>query len=483
MEFENKAKDAENRGDYLSAIKFYFQALDALKEIQLLEQFKFDLGKISHQIANLYTEIGNFDTAIQHYKDASHFFLESDEQLIKIYRLAGECHSSIGACHLTEINYKLALEHFHKAADYSEKAAELEVAVLKKYDLERTILNLALSTLCLINLKKKDTDIIPILEKGALLARNFNITGFSRSLILFFTHLLNNKSAEAHLILKEKIEDKADSSFFPSTLQATVMGQIMDLASKYIPEAKIQIKDKIIEEKGEVILTKRIYEDMLLYALSYANKMIPRSEWKEVYALIVGKIKKDDVIITEIVPMTSGSEVEVEFQNEHYTKAAIIDSMAAERNEFIVGWFHTHPGLGLFLSPTDILNQLGYQSLNEKAIAIVFDFTQWTPLKPGFAIFRLDDPSIGQSSYFHSVKWQIKDANKQLFAESISLFENFINTLNNLLQKNRQLSLAQLSQEVNRSEIFLSEIIPQLIALKYLSNILFDPNSKIISVK
>ena len=199
-------------------------------------------------------------------------------------------------------------------------------------------------------------------------------------------------------------------------------------------------------------------------------------------ALVVGKNKKDDVLISEVVPMISGSEVEVGFKNETYTKAAIIDSMAAERNEFIVGWFHTHPRLGLFLSPTDVINQLGYQSLNPKAIAIVFDFAQMSSGKSGFSFFRLDDPSLGEASNFHSVRWRIKDS-KQPIIEAISFFDTFLHHLNNLILKKQPITLPQLAAQLNRSEDLLSEIIPQCVSLGYLPNFLYNPDTKTFSLK
>jgi proteasome lid subunit RPN8/RPN11 len=40
---------------------------------------------------------------------------------------------------------------------------------------------------------------------------------------------------------------------------------------------------------------------------------------------------------------------------------------------YIVGWYHSHPSLGLFLSPIDIRTQLTYQTLYPKAVALVID--------------------------------------------------------------------------------------------------------------
>ncbi|NVM27290.1 MAG: tetratricopeptide repeat protein [Candidatus Helarchaeota archaeon] len=482
MEFEEKAKAAEMEGDYISAIKYYFQALELIKEMGLVEGLQFDTGNVLNRIANLYSEVGNFNSAIKYYIEASNYYLESEEPLTKIYRLVGECHSNIGACNLAMSNYEAAIDNFQQSVEKIQKAADLEEEILRKYVIERAVLNQALSALALINLNKLK-DVSSLLDKASELSSRHKVTGIAIHITQFLKNIITKKYGEARILLQEKIEDATESLLFTSKLRAAIMGLILDLASKHIPEARILIEDKLLEEKGEVILTTKIYQDMLLHALSFANKEMPRGEQKEVLALIVGKIKKDDVIVSEIVPIASGSKVEVEFREEHYTKAAMIDSMAAERGEFIVGWFHTHPDLGLFLSPTDVINQLGYQALNNKAIAIVFDFTQMTLTTPGFSIFRLDDTSLGAASSYHSVRWRIKDASKEVFAENLSHFDKFITNLNEIILKNKQMDLTQLAKTLNRSESLLEEIIPQFISLRCLPNTQYDPNTKRISLR
>jgi len=47
--------------------------------------------------------------------------------------------------------------------------------------------------------------------------------------------------------------------------------------------------------------------------------------------------------------------------------------------EVIVGWWHTHPGLGAgFMSGTDIATQRRYQSLFPKAVALIVDPIRFT---------------------------------------------------------------------------------------------------------
>ena len=51
-------------------------------------------------------------------------------------------------------------------------------------------------------------------------------------------------------------------------------------------------------------------------------------------------------------------------------------------NKVVVGWYHTHPGLGIFLSPTDLRTQENYFSACWQ-IAVVID-----PISRAFGIFH-----------------------------------------------------------------------------------------------
>ncbi|NVM30062.1 MAG: Mov34/MPN/PAD-1 family protein [Candidatus Helarchaeota archaeon] len=169
-----------------------------------------------------------------------------------------------------------------------------------------------------------------------------------------------------------------------------------------------------LEDPSVCVLTLEAYEQIVLHATRFANTKVPMDVWKEVYGFLIGTVEDTRVLVKKAVPMAHGSSVEVEFTDEHYIKSAQIDSWAAERNMFIVGWYHSHPGLGLFLSSTDIQNQLGYQGPNPNAVAIVFDHTKVSePGHPGFEVFKLDDPNLGRMSDFHSIKWEIEDVDRE----------------------------------------------------------------------
>lgn len=61
---------------------------------------------------------------------------------------------------------------------------------------------------------------------------------------------------------------------------------------------------------------------------------------------------------------------------------------------YIIGWYHSHPSLGLFLSPIDIKTQLTYQALYPNAIALVIDPSKYEGSKKFsdslFKVFRVN---------------------------------------------------------------------------------------------
>ena len=480
MAFEDKAIVAEKAGDYLSAIENYTQAVDLIKLMGMSTEYRFKAAQLFQNLARLNTELGRFGEAILNYKDAIASYLAGEEEVKKIYRGLAECHSSIGTCYLIDSKYKLGLAGFEEALKYNKILIELEEGEQQKRVIDYAILNSALAIFCAINLEKEFNDIEPFLKQGIALSEENGIKGFATDLCHFFTALFENDISTSYKLLKNIIEYAPNSYFLSFNLHNMLIGLIFDLAARNIPSVRIQVQSDDFAEKGEVIIPRKVYEEMIIYALSYANRKMPKSKFQEVLALILGTVKKDNVIITDIVPMTAGSEEDVEFKDEDYAKASEINAEAAERGEFIVGWYHTHPGLGLFLSATDIFNQLGYQSLNEKAIAIVFDFTQMTPIKSGFAVFRLNDPTLAAASY-HTVPWRIKESEKDSHFEYLSLFNNFLANLNHLLLESQELSITQLANESHYSELLLDEILPKLTELAYLPTTEYNSTTKIVS--
>lgn len=483
MELENKAQTLETLGDYLSAIEYYLLTLAAFKLEGSIENLQVRGGQILNQIANLYTEVGDFDHAIKYYEDAIKQYLGGKEDLTETYRRLGEISLKLGICFLAKSKYLMAMRQFKKAFEFTERFIKNDSSPGHLKAVTQNIFTLVIYSLCLFSHNGDLHHIKLHLKKAAQLSEEFHVSGIASDLSHFLSYIINNQISEAYVLLKEKILGTSFTTSLSSVLETVVIGLTIDLGVKFIPTLQNTLLDKFVEGEGEVLFNQKIYEDMLLYAFVFANRKMVPPQYKEVLALLIGKVDKGNVIISELVPITSGTETDVQFKDEDYVKASEINAMAAERGkgEFIVGWYHTHPGLGLFLSPVDLINQLGYQSLNEKAIAIVFDFIQLTPYRTGFAIFRMNEPSMAAS--YHSVPWRILNTPKPEFIETISLLNRFLGELYQILLKEQQISISDLAKQIDRSESLLEQVIPKLIENKRLVDMEYNPESKMISKK
>ena len=62
--------------------------------------------------------------------------------------------------------------------------------------------------------------------------------------------------------------------------------------------------------------------------------------------------------------------------------------------ESVVGWYHSHPGFGCWLSSVDINTQQSFEQLNPRAVAVVVDPIQSVKGKVVIDAFRLINPQL-----------------------------------------------------------------------------------------
>lgn len=67
-------------------------------------------------------------------------------------------------------------------------------------------------------------------------------------------------------------------------------------------------------------------------------------------------------------------------------------NMCACRQETVVGWYHSHPGFGCWLSSVDINTQQSFEQLTPRAVAVVVDPIQSVKGKVVIDAFRLINP-------------------------------------------------------------------------------------------
>ncbi|MFX0143039.1 MAG: hypothetical protein ACFE9C_03095 [Candidatus Hodarchaeota archaeon] len=165
-----------------------------------------------------------------------------------------------------------------------------------------------------------------------------------------------------------------------------------------------------------IIIKPNAYYKMLLHVLRFGNKARDRRQYREVMGILIGRLEGEpdkkgirDVIIEDTVPISHGGAIEVAFAPEDYVTFSMVDANYAEKNWFSCGWYHSHPGLDIFFSSTDIRNQLGWQTPNPSAIGIVFDHVYLEKAGDlGFRTFRLDNPNKGQMSGYHEVETKVE---------------------------------------------------------------------------
>lgn len=183
---------------------------------------------------------------------------------------------------------------------------------------------------------------------------------------------------------------------------------------------------KIDPYKTPVLLTVKAYERIVGYAIRYANEDQNPDKWREVYGILIGSIEDNaKVIVKDAIPMVVGSRAGVQFENKQYVDMSQIDASVFERsiqdkkNDFIIGWFHTHPGFGFFYSPIDCMTQLGYQIPNPYAVGLIFDHCKKESDLHflGIAGLRLKDPELGISSSYDLIEMKYEIEEKKMVQE------------------------------------------------------------------
>ncbi len=204
----------------------------------------------------------------------------------------------------------------------------------------------------------------------------------------------------------EELEEELFSSLFEE-LEEEVLPKIEEEEKKGLKEEeKEEIAEAPSKEEEKVRLNYKALNKVLRHGMRFSNPNAPKREWIECMGFLIGDVNDNVVVISDAIPMVHGNIVEVEFQDEHYARADEINQSLTNEN-WIVGWYHTHPGHGLFLSPVDRVNHSGYQSLNPKAVAMVFDpskFKYGRKLEEYLKIFRLKSPELREKSEFIDIK-------------------------------------------------------------------------------
>jgi len=85
----------------------------------------------------------------------------------------------------------------------------------------------------------------------------------------------------------------------------------------------------------------------------------------------------------------SGTVVSVEAVDPVFQTKMLDMLKQTGRPEIVVGWYHSHPGFGCWLSGVDINTQQSFEALNQRAVAVVIDPVQSVKGKVVIDAFRL----------------------------------------------------------------------------------------------
>jgi len=93
----------------------------------------------------------------------------------------------------------------------------------------------------------------------------------------------------------------------------------------------------------------------------------------------------------------SGTSVSVESVDPVYQQNMLDMLKQTKRSEVVVGWYHSHPSFGCWLSSVDINTQQSFEQLNPKCVAVVIDPIQSVRGKVVIDAFRLINPLSSMS--------------------------------------------------------------------------------------
>merc|ERR1712179_738106 len=128
----------------------------------------------------------------------------------------------------------------------------------------------------------------------------------------------------------------------------------------------------------------------LLKMLKHGRAGVPM----EVMGLMLGEFVDDYTVrVIDVFAMPqSGTGVSVEAVDPVF-QAKMLDMLKQTgRPEMVVGWYHSHPGFGPWLSGVDINTQQSFETLTERAVAVVVDPIQSVKGKVVIDAFRLINP-------------------------------------------------------------------------------------------
>jgi 26S proteasome regulatory subunit N11 len=190
--------------------------------------------------------------------------------------------------------------------------------------------------------------------------------------------------------------------------------------------------DAPLVDTGEMVYISSL---ALLKMLKHGRAGVPM----EVMGLMLGEFVDDYTVqVIDVFAMPqSGTGVSVEAVDPVFQTEMLDMLRQTGRPESVVGWYHSHPGFGCWLSGVDVNTQQSFEALNPRAVSVVIDPIQSVKGKVVIDAFRLisqqqmimgQEPRQSTSNVGHlhkpSIQALIHGLNKYYYSIAISYRKN-----------------------------------------------------------
>ena len=188
-----------------------------------------------------------------------------------------------------------------------------------------------------------------------------------------------------------------------------------EMVEEYIEDMEIETPSDAIQ----VDLSLRSIAEMLNHACIYYSANQSPEANLEVMGLLIGwETEANHLHVYRTYPVTQGSPISVQFREEHFKVFEKLN-LNEQKGEFVLGWYHSHPGLEVFLSAIDInTHASSFQGQNGKSIAVVVDpaeapsnAREWMTIKnlsKAIKAYQVETPNQPLSSKYFSLPLTIE---------------------------------------------------------------------------
>ncbi|KAF0989835.1 hypothetical protein HZS_7403 [Henneguya salminicola] len=227
-----------------------------------------------------------------------------------------------------------------------------------------------------------------------------------------------------------------------------------------------------LEETTDTAETVHISALALLKMLKHGRAGVPL----EVMGLMLGEfIDEYTVHVVDVFAMPQTAlGVSVEAIDYVFQTKMLYMLKRTGRDECVVGWYHSHPGFGCWLSNVDCQTQNSFENLHRRAVAVVVDPIQSVKGKVIIDAFRcINSMSILGSSDVRSVTsnlghlrrapiLMLKNLNKQNWMKGLCPNDYEKHSDQNLKSLDKMNSLLKLYETFGKQE---SELAPEVFSL------------------